>query len=1360
MQYRSVMRSLLLLFGYLGIGVWGHASQNIPGKTDKSNNPALRTSAVCLPASSSATLDINNVRALVHNGGDMWWDLVGQPQYEVPKVDNPADARHSMFAGSLWIGGLDDQQILRLAAQTYRQSGNDFFAGPLPSLGSNLSIDKTVCDAWNKHFKITKAEIDAFRQDFADDGQVNLGNYPNVRDWPGNNTTPGYDFQLAPYKDVDGDQTYTPAGGDYPDILGDQAIWWVINDKGNIHTETQAEQIGIEIQVMAFGFATTNAINNMTFYKQKVINKSTLKLNQTYIGQWVDSDIGFAFDDYVGCDTVRGLGFAYNGDPFDEGPQGYGFFPPAAGVDFFQGPTADANDGIDNDKDGLTDEPGERIGMARFVYYENDFSIRGNPTNAAHFYGYLTGFWKDGSPIVNDNRNVGGNNNGYPDPGEANNGPTKYMFPDYPGNGCDGIKSPVQTNPAWKEDITPYDRRFIQSAGPFTLQPGAVNEIVIGVVWARDQTQSLDVDNYAAVCLLLRADDIAQALFDNNFDLLDGPDAPNMFVSEYDQELVLNWENNSVAGTNNPFENYAEVDPVLAKDIGRERATFKFQGYMVYQLVNNSVSASELSDPDRARLVFQCDIEDGVSTIVNREERTILGLDEPVIVDEIMVQGKNKGLSHSVRITTDLFAEGSTNRLVNYRTYYYCIIAYAYNDTSSDGRKFIPGNGNFKRYAAIPHKTEFENFGTILNSQYGSGPNITRVAGKGNNGNFLRLTPESEAQILQNGSVSQPEYLGGFAPVTVKVVDPKNVRQEAYRLEVVEEQLLGFDLDPSVPLAGGAPDTIFRYADWILYARDANTWRPIYTSVYTKRFSNNAILPVPLSGTERVIIEQTPQGEINHGISISVKDVFNPGADTGKKVNNGLIGSSITYKDPTKQWYFAFPDVNDANRTYNWIRVGTAEREPPIEALANYAQEAYRRAQNYDPGAYYEKVVGSGGFAPYILTATYNTQIDLVGARLKVNTDPLTFVNGCDINMSDLIQLSETPNIDIVITKDQSLWSRCVVVESSPSQVLSTDLNGFVGGAAPMAARYAFGRDINGNVQTDPANYGMSYFPGYAINVDNGQRVNIFFSESSFHRADNGNDMLFNPSANEGSTSGSKVAHGRHYIFVTNQPYDGCEQIRRVLQAENGQATVTTNCASPHIIRRPDGSETDLLDAYRHVAWLGVAGVNSEIYEFTSYDQIPSDVRIELRVNQSFSKVAAGEVVPVFEFGTDSLASVNKDNETAVKALVDLVNIVPNPFYGKSGVGQGRYELNQLDTRAKITNLPFKCLITIMTLNGNVVRTFRKESDEPFQDWDLKNDYGVPIASGLYIIHIDAGDLGEKVLKFFCIMPQVDLSAY
>jgi hypothetical protein len=45
-------------------------------------------------------------------------------------------------------------------------------------------------------------------------------------------------------------------------------------------------------------------------------------------------------------------------------------------------------------------------------------------------------------------------------------------------------------------------------------------------------------------------------------------------------------------------------------------------------------------------------------------------------------------------------------------------------------------------------------------------------------------------------------------------------------------------------------------------------------------------------------------------------------------------------------------------------------------------------------------------------------------------------------------------------------------------------------------------------------------------------------------------------------------------------------------------------------------------------------------------------------------------------------------------------------------------------------------------------------------DWDMKNTAGITVASGMYIIHIDAGSLGEKVVKWFGIMRPIDLDSF
>ncbi|MEL7342456.1 MAG: hypothetical protein AAGM67_18385, partial [Bacteroidota bacterium] len=344
--------------------------------------------------------------------------------------------------------------------------------------------------------------------------------------------------------------------------------------------------------------------------------------------------------------------------------------------------------------------------MSKFVYYNNDFSLIGNPEVAQHYYGYLTGFWKDGLPIV-DNFSNGGQGNGYPPAGDGPS--TNYMFP---GDPCNDL--------GWTEDNADNprneDRRFLQSAGPFTLQPGAVNEIVTGVVWARGFFN----DQFGSVCELFSADDVAQALFDNGFQLLDGPDAPELAISEYNQELLLSWNYPEALRLvrNNFNESYAQADPVL-KAIGEADSVFEFQGYVVYQLVDATVGPNELNDPDRARIVAQCDIQDGVGTIVNRVERQVEGLSQPIVVDEVMVQGEDNGLFNSIRVTQDLFASGDDTRLRNFSTYYYGVIAYAYNEETSDGRRFVPGNRFFRVTPALPNPVVTENNGTVLGSEYG-----------------------------------------------------------------------------------------------------------------------------------------------------------------------------------------------------------------------------------------------------------------------------------------------------------------------------------------------------------------------------------------------------------------------------------------------------------------------------------------------------------------------------------------------------------------------------------------------------------------------------------------------------------------
>lgn len=1340
MKHLRPIVSLLVLMMALQAEGWARESVGVQRRVAS----GYRVASDCLPPSASSQLDINNVRALLHNGGDMWWDLVGDPRYEIPK----GGGVHSLFAGSLWIGGLDGSSQLRVAAQTYRQSGLDFWPGPITGgvTGGEASTEEAICDRYNRMFKISKAEIDAFQADYGDNNVIdNPENYPNVFNWPAINN-PNIDAGLyqdadglslqafrpdgsflyaAPFVDVDGDLIYNPDAGDYPDIQGDQAIWWIINDRGNVHTETGGQPIGVEIHMLAFAFTTSNAVNDMTFYRQTVINRSSQLLNETYMGQWVDADLGRFNDDYVGCDTLRGLGFCYNGDANDDGPAGYGLDPPAIGVDFFQGPLADALDGVDNDKDGIVDEDGETIIMSKFVYYNNDFTLIGNPEVAQHYYGYLIGQWKDGSSIV-DNFSNGGDGTGY---GGSSPGPsTNYMFP---GDPCGGS--------GWTEtnaDNPPADRRFLQSAGPFTLQPGAVNEIVTGVVWARQGGQ----DNLGSVCALYSADEVAQALFDNDFVLLDGPDAPELTVEEFDGALVLNWDYpEELADVRNNYnESYQQADPVL-KAQGEPDSVYEFQGYIVYQLIDGTVGPNELQDTERARPVAQCDIVDGVATIVNRTVQALGGSTDEVIVDQVMVEGSNEGIFHSVQVNRDLFATDGDSRLKNYTTYHYAVIAYAYNSVSSDGRQFVPGNRFYRVISAEPHPVGFENGGTLINAQYGDELPITQISGVGNGGNFVRLTPETEAEILANGATTAITYQEGAAPIRVRVTNPKAVTDNYFRLRVVSDSLV--ELDTVAPGANPIIDSVL--VEWVLYESNSPNvplTNPVFVSTYLKRNDGSSPRPEPLVNNEVLIP--------NRGISVLVRNVSPAGDTLDVDGEMGIIGGELSFDDPSSAWLDGLEDLNEGlGGIWNWI-VGVGEDGAP--------DRTYKQFGLHDKYGYYQNIL-NGRVGPFTMARGFDNSLNNIAPGLAAGPTSTNRVASPDT----LVGFEDLPDVDLVLTSDRSKWSRCVVVETSPNQGLGS-------GAWPLSAKWRDNVDQNGaseldkeaNSGTADPEHGMGWFPGYAINVNTGQRLNVFFGESEWDADNDGDDMLWNPTANFGSNL-DKVG-GRHYIYVTRLPYDECESIKDVLQNEN-YAGINGFPTALRILGRTDGGDTlfnhYMVDAYRHVAWTAVPLRSFGYDSIDLPNEIPTDARISLRMRQPFrSRDAAVGDVPEFTFNTEGRAIMTRVTDTARAALDDIL-VVPNPYYAYSA-----YENGQLDNRVRITNLPQLCRINIFTLNGNLVRQYFKDSPNTFQDWDIKNEAGVLVGSGVYIIHINAdiGDqnLGEKVVKLFVVQRALDLDNF
>lgn len=426
------------------------------------------------PPSSYNDLDINEVNCGMWNNNVFHWDKIGSPRYEVPK----GSFRSSVFASTLWVGGLDTLNALHMAAETYFEGGKDFWAGPLDTI--TASLDSSTQLQYDSIWKVNRRTIDEFITQF-NLGNVTNGSYtiPNeILYWPAHGTG-NYSRSLAPFVDVNGDGNYNPMNGDYPQIKGDQMLWWVMNDNFGIHEASDGIAMGIEIHCKAYAYHCHNiadsneAVNYTTFYSFDIINRSDTDYHDVYIGLFVDVDLGNYLDDFVGCNVEHDIAFVYNGDNNDEGISGYGMNPPMLSVAVLNGPVAEPNDSLDNDHNGIVDEPGEHCMMNHFLYYNgNNDPCLGNPYDDEDYYSYLHSITRCGTHFT-----YGGNGNGGGIGGT--NIPTDYFFPG----------TPYDTG--WTEASSgnlPDDRRLLPSSGPFSLRKGERRTIDFAYIFNRDES--------------------------------------------------------------------------------------------------------------------------------------------------------------------------------------------------------------------------------------------------------------------------------------------------------------------------------------------------------------------------------------------------------------------------------------------------------------------------------------------------------------------------------------------------------------------------------------------------------------------------------------------------------------------------------------------------------------------------------------------------------------------------------------------------------------------------------------------------------------------------------------------------------
>jgi hypothetical protein len=450
-------------------------------------------------------------------------------------------------------------------------------------------------------------------------------------EWPG--------AEGAPYTDVNHNGSYEPSI-DIPGVPGaDQTLWYVANDMDSVLTKALygSLPIGIEMQRTLWAYKRSGALSTTIFQRSRLINKSGAPIDSMYLTQFSDPDLGGPLadhDDFVGCDTLRNLGYIYNtrSTDMDGAPQ----TPAAMGFALLAGP---AVPGAASDsafvnfsyRRGLRNLP-----MTSMVYIlkNADEPHSGSYNEPAEFYNKMKGLFITGDPVIN------------PETMQR----TMFVFPGDPITQTGWVDGEVYKL-GWPA-LTPSDRRMCITSGPFTMAPADTQDIIIAEI------VGVGADNLGGISALRSNTDAVKKIFDNGFKLPSSPVAPSAKASGWDKRVLIEWTDPAA---------YAAAEAFASRG-------YTFQGYNFYQLPNG--------DFTKATRIFTSDIIDGVQRIVD----TVYDPGTNSMYPKTEAYGTDSGIRRYFIAATDSL---TGQRMVNGTKLWYAVTSYAYNAAASGGTRMI-----------------------------------------------------------------------------------------------------------------------------------------------------------------------------------------------------------------------------------------------------------------------------------------------------------------------------------------------------------------------------------------------------------------------------------------------------------------------------------------------------------------------------------------------------------------------------------------------------------------------------------------------------------------------------------------------
>jgi hypothetical protein len=107
----------------------------------------------------------------------------------------------------------------------------------------------------------------------------------------------------------------------------------------------------------------------------------------------------------------------------------------------------------------------------------------------------------------------------------------------------------------------------------------------------------------------------------------------------------------------------------------------------------------------------------------------------------------------------------------------------------------------------------------------------------------------------------------------------------------------------------------------------------------------------------------------------------------------------------------------------------------------------------------------------------------------------------------------------------------------------------------------------------------------------------------------------------------------------------------------------------------------------------------------------------------------------------------DRENFAVASETMDKISVFPNPYFGANAIERDKYQRFM-----RFTNMPTQATVRIFSLAGVYIQRLEKNDETQFLDWDLRNKDGLPVASGVYIAHIEMPNVGDTILKLAVIL--------